>query len=228
AELQFPYIAGLGFVQAVRASGGWKDVNAVYRDPPDSTEQILHPKRYLNRDPPVLIDLDTPSILDTLPGVGWSPFYSSVLGEYRMRLWLEEHLGVDSPLPASAADGWDGDRLRGFQRGEHVIAVLASVWDSPEEATEFAGALVLMANKRRAQASVFERSGRHGGMVCWGLDDGTLTLIERWGTWVIYIEGVPADPGRDVGALREAIWQGRQTGPYPRTQTYGPRRNPTD
>ena len=223
-ELQFPYIAGLSFVRAVReANGSWADVNAVYLDPPNSTEQILHPERYLDRDEPVLIDLDEAPIQAALPGDGWEMFYASVVGEYRTRLWLEEHLEEGSPIPIPAAAGWDGDRLKGFMRDGHVVAVQVSVWDSAAEAKQYAEALVQMSRKRRPGSAPFERSGAHGELVGLGMIPGEeLTLVERWGAWVLYIDGVPVPSDFDLGALRSAVWQGRRAGPYPKTKTGSP------
>ena len=46
-EYAFPYEAGVAFVEAVLAQGGWEAVNEVYSRPPTTTEQILHPDKYL-------------------------------------------------------------------------------------------------------------------------------------------------------------------------------------
>src|SRR6266571_1536169 len=46
--LLFPYLEGLGFVYQFRKRFAWPDMSAVYRDPPRSTTQILHPEKYLD------------------------------------------------------------------------------------------------------------------------------------------------------------------------------------
>src|SRR5262249_59836833 len=46
--LLFPYIEGLGFVYQFRKRQPWSSMSAVYRDPPRSTTQILHPEKYLD------------------------------------------------------------------------------------------------------------------------------------------------------------------------------------
>ena len=46
--LLFPYVEGLGFAYQFRKRHPWSDVSAVYRDPPRSTTQILHPEKYLD------------------------------------------------------------------------------------------------------------------------------------------------------------------------------------
>ena len=46
-EKVFLYGAGLKFIEAVRASGGWEAVDGVFQDPPQATALILDPERYL-------------------------------------------------------------------------------------------------------------------------------------------------------------------------------------
>src|SRR4029453_1350604 len=52
-SMLLPYQEGLRFVQALYQRGGWAAVDRVYRDPPTTTEQLLHPEPYLRpHDPP--------------------------------------------------------------------------------------------------------------------------------------------------------------------------------
>ena len=46
-----PYSDGPAFVQRVRNQGGWAAVNALYADPPASTEQVIHPAKYGTDEP---------------------------------------------------------------------------------------------------------------------------------------------------------------------------------
>src|SRR6185369_8597419 len=48
----FPYNDGLTFVNRLIAAGGYAAVDAAFRDPPDSTEQVLHPAKYEHREKP--------------------------------------------------------------------------------------------------------------------------------------------------------------------------------
>ena len=45
-DFVFPYNQGSTFVQDLYSNGGWASVDAAYLNPPDSTEQILHPNLY--------------------------------------------------------------------------------------------------------------------------------------------------------------------------------------
>ena len=54
----FPYLRGLVFCAHLTNDGGWKALDDAYREPPLSTEQILHPEKY--RAKPDLPTADRP------------------------------------------------------------------------------------------------------------------------------------------------------------------------
>ena len=39
----FPYLTGLLFVESVRRSQPWSKIDEVFKSPPESTEQVMHP-----------------------------------------------------------------------------------------------------------------------------------------------------------------------------------------
>jgi len=66
--LLFPYVDGLNFVFQFRKRQPWSALTALYRDPPRSTAQILHPdKRLATREDPIPITL--PDLGTLAPGV---------------------------------------------------------------------------------------------------------------------------------------------------------------
>jgi hypothetical protein len=68
AQLIFPYIRGQQFVQRLYEAGGWGVVNSAYRfRPPASTEQVMHPEKYLRVEQPETVRLDAREAL----GGGW-------------------------------------------------------------------------------------------------------------------------------------------------------------
>ena len=75
-SLMFPYAAGLEFVAAVRADKPWSRIDAVFRDPPVSTEQVLHPDKYLSGERPWKV---TTASLTSLPQ--YKELRRDVLGE---------------------------------------------------------------------------------------------------------------------------------------------------
>ena len=154
-SLIFPYLGGAEFVR-------WFDRQYVGKQPygvlmPVSTEQILHPARYAAGDRPdrVVFELPSPS-----PAHGQRPDsvqYEDDLGEFEIRLLLEQHLGNDSAA-ALFASGWNGDRyqLRAAAGGA-VVLVWYTLWDDRGSAARFLTALRAAWVRRRAG----DRTGRH-------------------------------------------------------------------
>src|SRR5690606_2769545 len=46
--LYFPYNEGAEFVMSFWTEGGWDAVDAVWQNPPSTSEQILHPEKYVD------------------------------------------------------------------------------------------------------------------------------------------------------------------------------------
>ncbi|MDW8065697.1 MAG: hypothetical protein RMK32_08710 [Anaerolineae bacterium] len=136
-ELLFPYDAGLTFVQTLYERGGWDAINAAFRDPPASTEQILHPEKFFRRERPIRVTL--PPLTDTL-GSGWQLVDENVLGEFFLRVYLEERLPTFEAEEAAA--GWGGDRYAVYvnEAAGQDLLMLAVAWDDEAEAREFVDA----------------------------------------------------------------------------------------
>jgi len=135
--LEFPYLSGAEFVGQLYASGGWDAVNAAYDDLPASTEQVLHPQKYIDGEVPVVVE---PIDLTSSLGTGWSNVTDTTLGEAWMSIWLEG-LGVPQAAAEVGADGWGGDHLTVATdaAGDWALGWRIA-WDAPIEATEFEAA----------------------------------------------------------------------------------------
>jgi len=134
----FPYQEGAILVSALMVRSGYKGVDDAFASPPDSTEQILHPEKYLQRDPPIAVTVvaDLPSRLAT----GWSNGGTDTLGELQLRIWLSEG-GVSTSAASRAAAGWGGDRVMLLDGPGGATAVaLVTEWDTAADANEFATA----------------------------------------------------------------------------------------
>jgi hypothetical protein len=168
-SMLFPYQEGLRFVRALYQRGGWAAVDRAYRDPPTSTEQLLHPERYLtDRDQPQAVTV--PNLSGRLGG-GWRPGVEVSFGELDARLLLQGELQVATA--ESAAEGWDGGRLRTFQQGNRTALALRTVWDSSAEATQFCGAMSGWARGRFGSAT------RSAGSLRWSGDGQQTSLVCR-------------------------------------------------
>jgi hypothetical protein len=138
AQLVWPYTAGEAFVRRLLRVGGdeWRLVDAAMRfRPPESTEQILHPGKYLRLEEPRRVSLRGP--LRAL-GDGWRPLVRSTFGEWQTQKLLARAGGTGS---APAAAGWGGDSYALLGRGDERALMMRWVWDTPRDEAEFAEAL---------------------------------------------------------------------------------------
>jgi hypothetical protein len=132
--LQFPYFYGAGFVQAIMKKGGWSRVNEAYQTLPASTEQVLHPDKFLAKESPVKIEL---ADLSATLGRDWKRIDSDINGEFGFQLLLSEF--VDKRKAKTAAEGWGGDKYATYENkatNDLLIAQFTS-WDSVKDAEDF-------------------------------------------------------------------------------------------
>jgi len=171
-SLLFPYQTGLSFVRALYDRGGWAAVNRAYADPPTSTEQVMHPEKFLARDRPQPVAV--PDLARAL-GAGWRPAAEVQWGEFDTQLVLAGELPVT--VADAAAEGWDGGRLRTFERGGRTALVLRTVWDSPGEASEFCRASARWATARLGPTVGPGRWSGHGQELALACRDTRATLL---------------------------------------------------
>ncbi len=192
--LLFPYGYGAAFLQKVLAKNrSWSAVNAIYADLPESTEQVIHPEKYLEaRDHPV--ELKAADLARNL-GDRWRVAYENCLGEFSLFLLLKAHLSEERARRAAA--GWDGDRVLLVEdvggRGSFVL--FDSVWDSEDEAEEFRLALEDWLPRRLPDAAK-----------CGTADQGStftredqISFAQRRGLKVRFVLGMPKEAASRLG-----------------------------
>ncbi|MFL5734622.1 MAG: hypothetical protein ACJ78Q_15670 [Chloroflexia bacterium] len=133
---QFPYAYGSEFILSLAPPGSFKAVDAAFNDPPRSTEQIMHPEKYLNkpRDNPLPVTL--PPLTDTL-GAGWAFRETDTLGEFDLQIMLRENF-IEQP---EASEGWGGACYALYENGPDALVIMGSRWDTKRDASEFEDAL---------------------------------------------------------------------------------------
>jgi hypothetical protein len=179
--MSFPYANGLSFVAALHENGGWQRVDDAFVRPPVSTEQILHPERYLKSfDGPVRIE--QPSIHGILSN-GYIRSAEMRLGEEDLRVFLKQF--IDPALSSVAAEGWGGCKVSLYSSEASLPEVLAlsSVWDSEDDALEIFGALIGALEMRYPQQTGWAEATNEN-QILWYLDEGrqlvnVLQLDER-------------------------------------------------
>ena len=139
-QLQFPYSAGqlwIGSLAGDPLAPNFAEVDAVYDDPPVSTEQVMHMDKWESREAP--IPVVAPDLADIL-GDEWEVIDESPVGEASIGIFLE-HFGIDRQLAMAAAAGWGGDRAAVAYGPDDEFALgWRLAWDTAEDATEFADA----------------------------------------------------------------------------------------
>ncbi|MBV9356186.1 MAG: hypothetical protein JO023_11740 [Chloroflexi bacterium] len=132
-QLLFPYTQGYAFVlQTYQARGGSSGVDDVFRTPPDSTAQILHPEKYAAHVRPV--DVTLPDLAASM-GDGWRQVGSNVLGEFELQVATEQF--TDHARAVQGTSGWAGDRWQVLEKDGRDALVLQTTWDSETAAKAF-------------------------------------------------------------------------------------------
>jgi len=181
------YLKGAAFIFAMQEQG-WAAVETLFKAyPPQSTEQILHPEKWLAHEGPATIVWPdfarVPALRD------WELLDDDVVGEIQWRIIFNAQ-GLQDEAESAAA-GWDGDRYAVFKRkgSDETLLLLRTSWDSEAEATQFVTAY------RRALAVKYE-----------GASDPV--RMEQQGADVFIVEG-----GRkaDLDALIKVVRQAKKT-----------------
>lgn len=127
-ELVFPYLSGAEFMR------WWDSAHAGHPLPtrdalPRSTEQILHPARYLAGDQPVSVRL-----ADSTGDV----VYEDTMGELEIQI-LATVLRGGGEVLTGAPVGWGGDRFRVYRTPGGPALVWYALWDDEQSAARFVG-----------------------------------------------------------------------------------------
>jgi hypothetical protein len=171
---------------------------AARKDPPQSTEQILHPDKYWDgakRDQPIVID--DAAAAKWLAQPGRSIVRADTIGEMLIAI-LTSARGASSNLQListseawtnAAASGWGGDRFYLLGSGDNADAartdlknlkgVWVTAWDTPKDRDEFVAALP---KGSLASGAVADAVGDSVAVVYFGIDDaerGALTTRLR-------------------------------------------------
>jgi hypothetical protein len=195
----FPYRAGFAFVAALREREPWTAVDAAFKRPPRSTEQILHVEKYVADEKPIAVALTPPASLATLTVVD-----STVWGELGFSLFLRAH-GLPIDTAAQAAAGWGGDRVlvlapQGEARPSRAVGVARLAWDSVADAIEAHEAAVRAVDVSLFGVTVESDPDR----TAWLSVDGTVSVVERRGEVVVMAVGVPV--ALAAATLGDALW----------------------
>jgi hypothetical protein len=196
--LMFPYVEGLRLVAFTRRHHPWSRVDDMFKKPPESTEQVMHPEKYFAGEKPVAIKAPAVKSLKK-----WKVVYSNVLGELGWGSWLRTH-GVKPERAKDAAAGWGGDRYVVLappgddgKDVEATVLVLVSVWDADADADEaWDGARDAVSGLVGGAPPASEKADE---LAVWDLPGGKRAWVERQkNKRVVVVLGVPKDLAEKV------------------------------
>jgi hypothetical protein len=141
----FPYIEGMGFMQRGLQAGGWKRLNSLFNDPPNTTKEIFQPQAYFEKQQLPKVSLPHPAPLAGIPGMNF--LAENIMGELGYYAVLGQLISEDEAK--SVATGWLADRYLLYERaaagpspgltqeGKEYTLVAQTRWSSAEAALAF-------------------------------------------------------------------------------------------
>jgi hypothetical protein len=136
-----PYAEGGAFVQRWLEVNSHKQLVSLFDDMPTTSEQVLHPERFLERDEPTPIDMS--GVAEAVPET-WEMYYTNTLGEFDLLTLFRMYSDTNADA-AEAAEGWDGLRFKAYLTEEdEMVMIGSSAWDSPPDAGEFIEAFTVV------------------------------------------------------------------------------------
>ncbi|MFA5794693.1 MAG: hypothetical protein WC980_06480 [Candidatus Brocadiia bacterium] len=181
----FGYSTAARFVKAIKDAQGWEGVNAMYANPPASTEQVLHADKYMaQNDPPVKV---TVADLSSTLGADWKNSETDTQGEFVMGLQLMT-TPKSGPLAEEAAAGWGGDTYVGYfnASSRQMFVIHKSVWDSAKDADEYFESLSYHIEREYAPE-------KGDNFVRYNTPENTVDYIAKKGNQVLAITNIPKE-----------------------------------
>lgn len=177
--LMFQYSDGVRFVAEAYKRGGWNAVDALFRKPPLSTQEIIDPALYFDHPMPP-VNVTVAGCAPAMPG--WKKIDEDTYGELELQIILERGLGKGAPEMALARR-WAGDHMVILKRDSAVAVVWIIVFRDSRAAANF----------ERVYAHLLDR-----------ISYTTPHHVERKSDAVLVIAGTGAG---DFAKIAAAIWR---------------------
>jgi hypothetical protein len=195
-DVSFPYVYGTEFVKYLYERGNWARINKAYTELPDSTEQIIHPEKYIKGEAP--IEVTDPPMSEVL-SPEWRELQSDVFGEWKTYLILGYGADLsaqqEDEVAAKAAAGWGGDTYQAYYADSRDEIILSAhwVWDSQTDAKEFNQSFTEYLDKRFRGSKL-----EWGESDCWQSTGQTTCLLKN-GAQTLWIVAP------DIGMIEQIV-----------------------
>lgn len=195
--LTFPYSDGGRFQQAVFLHEGTEAFSKVFREPPVSSAQIMHPDRYFER-----VGLTTPNLPKAAKHT--KPFVTGEMGELETRILIEQYAGAALAEQLGPKLKGSSYRIDESKPDHRLTLVYASEWTDDDAGSKYFDAYQQVLRGKWKNLDVTNRSAdRFSGKA----DDGYF-LVAREGNRVLSQEGfaqpLPAPAGSDQNRVLAA------------------------
>jgi len=193
--LIFPYTEGMLFQNDVLAREGEEGFTEVFRHPPITTQQIIHPEKYFKH-----IDPTSPELPDAHLPSGYKPLVGGALGELDHAVLLEQFAG--KARSEEIAPHWRGSNfeLRERKKDASLVLLYAVEWDSEAVARSYFEAYRQALEKKWKKILI---SSETPDLITGTGDDGRFEL-RRQGTIVTSMEGLPLAPAAEKAHQKSA------------------------
>lgn len=121
----FPYEVGPSFMDALFQAGGRARMDAAFKTPPTTAEQLIYPELYLRGEGAKPV---------AKPPADGDVFGDGMFGQMALLVILTE--GMDFESAVVAADGWGGDQYVAWRTGDRSCVRFDMVMDSPLDQRE--------------------------------------------------------------------------------------------
>jgi hypothetical protein len=191
--LVFPYTEGGRFQNAVYAKMGKAAFAEVFRHPPDTSQQILHPAKYFDH-----IEPTRPAFPQLAHGKGYKDLSEGMLGELDHSILIRQY--GTSQEAGAIAPHWKGGRYSLVENKSEARVILryVSEWDSAEIAGDFFRFYGQVLRKKWKKMEVTaERDDSLSGTG----DDGYF-VVKRSGALVSSVEGLASPEQAKSSVMR--------------------------
>jgi hypothetical protein len=111
---------------AYQTSASYAGVDALWKNPPDTTEQLLHADKLAAREPAVAVAF--PADFAKRLGTGWKVSLEDTFGEVELNILMQTG---DATAGTDPAVGWGGDRVALVEGPSGAAgAVVDTTWDT--------------------------------------------------------------------------------------------------
>jgi hypothetical protein len=183
----FPYVQGMSFIQLGLQRGGWKSLNGVFANPPESTRQVFDPHTYFDHQSLPALALPHPAALEGVAGLEF--LTENVMGELGYYALLGQLISEEEAK--TLGEGWRADRYLLYEQsgGKNYTLVARTRWASAETAMAFFRDYHTMLTHKYPELTAAK--GSTPDLFIGAAANGE-TLLLRQGDECRWAEGVPA------------------------------------